>query len=177
MSAERSVSVSADIGYRFAGYVDGEGHFAIIRRQKPRNRLPDYTCSFSIHIRDDDRHVLEQFQRELGGIGHRYDVGARYKPGQTNTQPTVMWSVNRKAECLMLVAVFEQYRLWTKKAGDFHIWSKAVRYLHGPRPEGKAPLERWFHEIRANRSYDSGVPVLTFEDEAQMLSLFDEVDV
>jgi hypothetical protein len=147
-------SVSPEIGYRFAGYVDGEGHFAINRATKPSGTFV-YGCTFVIHIRDDDRHVLERFQVELGGIGAMYEVGARFKPGQTNTKPTVMWHIQNKAGCLFLVEVFEQYRLWTKKAGDFHIWAKAVRYLHGPRPEGKAPLERWFHEIRASRKYDA----------------------
>jgi hypothetical protein len=47
--------LSPDVGFRFAGYVDGEGHFAIIRRQRPRDRWPIYTCSFAPHIRDDER--------------------------------------------------------------------------------------------------------------------------
>jgi hypothetical protein len=154
VSAERSVSIKPEIGYRFAGYVDGEGHFAISRQTRP-NRKPVYGCGFVIHIRDDDRHVLERFQSEFGGLGSMYEIAARFKPGQTNTKPTVAWHIQNKAGCLFLVELFEDYQLWTKKARDFHIWAKAVRYLHGPRPEGDAPLVRWFHEIRASRKYET----------------------
>lgn len=175
-SEASNVSIRPEIGYRFAGYVDGEGHFAITRRQKSTAKQPNYQCSFALHIRDDDRHVLEAFQHELGGIGHMYEVGARHKPGQTNTKPTAMWTVNRKSECLLLVSIFEEYRLWSKKAGDFHIWAKAVRYKHGPQTEGLAPLERWFNEIRANRQYDESV-VVPSEIETDWLALWeDELD-
>jgi len=148
-------NVSPEIGYRFAGYVDGEGHFAITRNTKPRTGTISYGVAFAVHVRADDRAVLERFQNELGGVGRLYEVAEQTRSTGYTSRPTTMWTVNRKRDCLILVDLFETYRLWTKKASDFHIWAKATRYMNGPKPEGWAPMAGWFDEIRAVRAYDA----------------------
>lgn len=170
--SEQNVSIAPNVGFRFAGYVDGEGHFAVTRNTKPRTGAVSYGVGFAMQIRADDRAVLERYQKELGGMGRLYEVASQTRSTGYTSKPTVMWQINRKRDCLILVELFETYRLWTKKATDFHIWAKAVRYMNGPRPEGWAPMARWFDEIRAVRVYDSAeieiarLPdLLLFDDE------------
>ena len=168
-------SVIPEVGYHFAGYVDGEGHFAITRNTKPRTGTVSYGVAFAMHVRADDRAVLERYQKELGGIGRLYEVAEQTRSTGYTSRPTSMWTIHRKADCLILVNLFETYRLWTKKATDFHIWAKAVRYMNGPKPEGWAPMARWFEEIRAVRAYDSD----GFESPARLpdLLLFDDQEL
>lgn len=173
-SSESFVSLVPEIGYRFAGYVDGEGHFAIKRARKKRTGRLNYACSFVLHVRDDDRAILETFQEAIGGVGAIYDIGERIKPGM-HTRPTAMWAVNNQRECLRLVDIFEEFSLWTKKARDFAIWAQAVRYWNGPKPEGWGPMARWMEQIVAVRQYE---PVeLPLEAWVPAPTLFDEEEI
>jgi len=169
------VSISPDIGYRFAGYVDGEGHFAITRNTKPRTGTVSYGVGFAMHVRADDRAVIERYRKELGDMGRFYEVAEQMRSTGYTSRPTVMWQVNRKRDCLTLVSLFETYTLWTKKAIDFHIWAKATRYMNGPKPEGWAPMARWFDEIRAVRVYDS--PEFALDLAPPALLLFDDEEL
>lgn len=149
--SNRRIVPRSELGFRLAGFTDGEGHFAITRQQRPNRTSFVYGCNFIIPLRRDDRAILECFQAETG-VGSLYDVERANKWGR----PQSRWVVQRKAECLVLVGLFDEYPLWSKKARDYAIWRQAVLYMHGPRPEGKEPLERWFNEIRAIREYDAG---------------------
>jgi len=145
--------VTPEIGYRLAGFCDGEGHFGIVRQKKPRTGSVIYACVFALHVRDDDTGAVERYQ-EATGLGVIYNSGPRATP-QIAANPVVMWRIHRKRDCLSLVQIFETYPLWTKKARDFEIWAKAVRYLNGDKPLGWAPMESWWREIREVREYEA----------------------
>lgn len=141
-----------DVGYQLAGYTDGEGCFHIKRAKSKRRRYPSYTCEFVVNVRWDDRAALE-FYREQTGLGTVYFI-KRGNYDVVNAQPLARWAVQRQAECLEVVRIFEEYPLRTKKARDFAIWAQAVRYLNSAKPEGMEPLARWYQAIRDVRVFD-----------------------
>lgn len=146
--------IPPEVGYRLAGFCDGEAHFGIGRVRKPaRRRVPiTHHCLFAVNLRWDDRAVLEHYREATGlGVIHFNSRGRQRAFGN----PLAMWRIERKEECLALVAILEEYPLWSKKLRDFAIWAQAVRYWNGPRREGQEPLARWFAEIRAVRGYES----------------------
>lgn len=162
-------------GYHLAGLVDGEGHFAIAKQVKARTGSVAYGCAFKMNLRDDDHAVLEMLHQTTG-LGVLYmSVKKNDRKHIRDAKPMTMWTVQTKRECMAVVELFERYPLWTKKARDFHIWAKAVRYLNVGRPEGWEPMARWFEQIRAIRKYES---TLTVEEsfELDSLTLFDEED-
>lgn len=159
-----------EFGYRLAGLTDGEGHFGIVKQTK-RGRTT-YGCVFIINMRDDDREFVE-WLHETTGLGVIYRAGALRQRQGWETNPMVGWRVQKKTECLKLLEIFERYPPLSKKARDFEIWAKAVRYLNGPQPEGREPLARWFEQIRQVRAYQADV---SLNYELAALSLFDEVD-
>jgi hypothetical protein len=60
-------AIDPGFGHWFAGFVDGEGCFLITRVGK------SYRCIFSLHLRGDDRPILEEIHRNLG-IGTVWDL-------------------------------------------------------------------------------------------------------
>ena len=153
-------NLDSELCSRFAGFADGEAHFAISRLdRKSRGRgiyirpiTVCYSCSFIIKVRADDRAVLERFARELGIGGRFYSSRSKPTPGRKN-KPAVIWAVTRQEDCAALVGIFEHHPLWSKKARDFEIWARAVHYWCGPRSDGWEPMARWFDEIRAVRAF------------------------
>lgn len=111
------IRIPDSLGYYLAGLTDGEGCFSI-----SPGRVAAYSCAFIVHMRADDRPLLEWLREEtgLGGIctGRRTQVGG--------DQPSVRWTVSRRCDCLALVAIFERYPLRSKKARDFDLWARAV---------------------------------------------------
>lgn len=155
MTARKPPVVDDETGFRLASFADGEGHFAIVRSRKVTTRTWVYGCAFIAQLRDDDEEWLARL-RALTGLGGFTRSGKRNLRGGWHSKPQIRWAIQTKAECLRLVEMFDKYPLWSKKARDFAIWRQAVRYWCGPKPEGNAPLERWFHEIRAIREYAPG---------------------
>lgn len=151
--------VPDEFWHHLSGLVDGEGHFAIAKQVKVRTGSTSYGVAFKMNLRDDDTAVLEMIH-ERTGLGVLYtSVKKNDRKHFRDAKPMTMWCVQTKRECLELVAIFERFPLWTKKARDFHIWAKAVRYLNGSKPEGWEPMAHWFEEIRAVRQYDAPMPL------------------
>jgi hypothetical protein len=121
-------------GHWFAGFVDGEGCFAI---QAVGPRLSSRVCMFVIGLRSDDRAVLEEIQAQTG-LGKIYD-----SPGRKTTKPYSRWCVQTQPEVMSLVEVFERYPLRSKKARDFEYWKQAVEvWCSGGRGRNADPT-RW----------------------------------
>ena len=59
-----------------AGFIDGEGCFHV--HKKKVNNCETYDCQFSINLRADDKPILAEMQRQLGGIGSLADSNAAY---------------------------------------------------------------------------------------------------
>lgn len=148
--------VPPDIGYRLAGYIDGEGSFAITKQKKVRSSTVSYGAAFIIQVRDDDVAALELYQQATGcGVVYLFQRSQNSKWTLPGSKPYAKWQVQNKRDCLRMAEILEAYPLVTKKARDCAIWIQAVRYWNGPKPEGQAPLGRWFHEIREVRRYEA----------------------
>jgi len=113
--------IDAGFAHWFAGFVDGEGCFSV--HKKTVNGCETYDCQFSITVRADDKPIIVDIQRQLGGIGSLADRPAR--PG-TNGKPQVRYCISSKADCQRLQAILQVFPLRAKKARDFEIWSEAL---------------------------------------------------
>jgi hypothetical protein len=102
-------------GCWFAGFVDGEGCFSISSQAKG-----GYRCSFLIKLRADDGPLLKKIRGRLG-MG-TISTAPRAEPDK----PQLVYSVQRKKDCLLLCDFFERFLLQSKKRRDFTIWAKAV---------------------------------------------------
>lgn len=145
------------LGHYLAGLSDGEACFSISRVSGQNS----YRCDFIIHLRADDRPLLE-WLRDATGVG-RIDMGRRVKQG--GDQPSWRWVVSRKKDCLDLVAFFEQYPLRSKKAKDFEIWAEAVRAWLRLDFIRMAELQAG---LRAARFFESVGEDWVFEDPSQL---------
>lgn len=134
-------------GHWFAGFVDGEGSFLIPRVGK------SYRCIFTLHLRGDDRPILEEIHKTLA-IGTLCDLPPY---GERGINPTARWEVVRKQEVIALRDIFLMFPLRAKKATDFAIWSRAV-------DEWKTHTSKWDNvswesiimlkgELEASRKY------------------------
>jgi len=113
----RTSQIPPDLGYYLAGLADGEGCFVIAPTRT------GYTCAFVVHMRGDDRPLLERLQRETG-LGGLYRGRTRKQP---DGHPSARWAIQTTSDCATLVRIFDQYPLRSKKARDFAIWREAVR--------------------------------------------------
>lgn len=114
-------------GDYIAGFVDGEGCFALnFRRDVRRERkgTPVYfywDVEFAIFLRADDRPILEKIQQTLlcGRIGNPTKTGA------------VRFSVYHMDDLVeKVIPFFERYPLRAKKFHDFELWKEAVHLLY-----------------------------------------------
>lgn len=105
----------------FSGFVDGEGCFHV--HKKTVNGCETYDCQFSITLRADDKPIIEEAQRQLGGIG---SIAVRPAPKTTGAKPQVRYCISSKADCQRLREVLLAFPLRAKKLRDFEIWSDAL---------------------------------------------------
>ena len=118
-----------DFANWFSGFVDGEGCFTY-------NSYERYTTpQFTIHLRADDREILEECQRRFGGCISEYEVTERAKKLKPGCSPDVLWQVTANKELLGIVRHFEKYPLRAKKKCDFEIWKLMVQEKAKPHPD------------------------------------------
>lgn len=110
--------LSAEFGHYMAGLIDGEGCFHVHKKQV--NGCETYDCQFSITLRADDRDILVEMQRQLGGIGSLAD-----RP-RAAANPQARYCISSKADCQVLRAALSVFPLRAKKARDFEIWAHAL---------------------------------------------------
>lgn len=109
-------------GNYIAGFVDGEGCFALkFRREiKPgRKNKPVYfywDIEFAILLREDDKEILEKIKETL-------DCGKI----SLSKRGTARYSVNHIEDLIdRIVPFFKKYPLQAKKRLDFELWREAV---------------------------------------------------
>lgn len=112
---DKHADEDAAFGYWLAGFTDGEGHFRVQEQSRGT-----YSCAFSIHLRRDDRAILERIRRFLGcgSVIDEKDTDTRNRMSKLNVQA--------KEDCLRVVEVFARYPLRAKKLRDFLPWAEAV---------------------------------------------------
>jgi len=125
-------------GDYIAGFVDGEGCFALgFRRDVRHDRKgkPEYfywDIAFAITLRSDDIKILELIKEalECGRISVTKNSSARYEVSDVN-------DLSGK-----IVPFFERYPLHAKKGLDFKLWKEALKILKRNRQIKKGPERR-----------------------------------
>jgi len=108
-----------------AGFVDGEGCFALKFRRDvryDRKNKPTYyywAAEFAILLRDDDHELLKKIKTRLGcGNISKSRLG------------TVRYSVTSLKDLRdKIIPFFTRHRLYGKKRFDFELWEKAIEIL------------------------------------------------
>jgi hypothetical protein len=80
----KGAEIDADFANWFAGFVDGEGCFSV--HKKNVNGFESYDCQFSITLRADDKPIILEIQKHLGGIGSVADRPAPKVNGDAKPQ-------------------------------------------------------------------------------------------
>ena len=105
-------------GDYIAGFVDGEGCFALKFRKDSCHGRPTYfrwDIEFILHLKNDDQEILESIQNTLscGKINH--------------PKGAVRYAVNDIDHLMkIIVPFFDLYKLHAKKRLDFELWKEAV---------------------------------------------------
>lgn len=116
-------------GDYIAGFVDGEGCFALTFRKDVKHNITNnkareyyyWGVQFAIVLRPDDTHILELIKDKLGCGSITY----------TSNGSQARYSVqNTKDLAEKVIPFFRQHKLRAKKSADFNLWSQAVEILN-----------------------------------------------
>jgi len=164
-------------GHWLSGFVDGEGMFLLKWHTCRDYQIP--VAGFEIHLRLDDRSILEEI-RDFLGVGTFYDRPERiHGPEKTRSKPQLCYRVNiTKHLAKVVVPNFERYPLRAKKRNDFAIWKQGVALLYRvwKRPMQsagyrKGTTRRWsvaqldefeslMMALREQRKFEASTPVI-----------------
>ncbi|TSC68145.1 MAG: hypothetical protein G01um101466_538 [Parcubacteria group bacterium Gr01-1014_66] len=119
-------------GDYIAGFVDGEGCFALNFRRDVRHERPGspmyfyWKIIFAITLRSDDSAILESIQNtlECGFISFTSN-------GSTiNPHNSIRYQVSDMTDLMeKIVPFFDTYSLRAKKKYDFELWKQALKIL------------------------------------------------
>lgn len=111
-------------GKYIAGFVDGEGCFALqfrrdVKRNRPRTPIYySWKSQFVINLRADDLALLQQIKDVFQcGTIHLVGDSARYSVQDIDTLLRVT------------IPFFQKYPLHGKKQNDFNLWAEAIKIL------------------------------------------------
>jgi hypothetical protein len=111
-----------------------------------------------IHLRADDRPLLEMLARELG-VGRVRDHRA-YPPAK----PSSSWLVTRLADAVALASHLDPALLRGRKAAELDVWLRAVAQRDAARRRGRhasrATMDRLIAELRSAREYRPSEPLV-----------------
>lgn len=108
-----------NFGNYFAGLVDGEGCFALIKHTQHKHLAPMYYPRFSIHLRSDDMPILLQIQKFLG-------VGKLYFHNNIDRNPMVAFQIDNVKDLMKVIEVLDVCPLRAKKASEYPVWRTCV---------------------------------------------------
>lgn len=117
-SPERPVS-----DWSLAGFVAGEGYFAVTRKLPPfRNGDPRLRFLFGVHVASRDRHLLELLAERLG-FGSIQDR----PPAHAHWQPSSALTINSlHAHRTSVIPYMDRYLLAGAKRTQFELWRQAM---------------------------------------------------
>ena len=114
--------VDDTFGHWFAGLVDGEGCFHARAHIRKRDGAHCLVVYFSLKLRADDKPMLEMI-RETLGIGYIYT----YEREKLSIYPQSDYRIAHRKELKnVLIPVFDQYPLRSKKVNDYQVWRRIV---------------------------------------------------
>src|SRR5215208_702215 len=90
--------VSTRDRHRLAGLLEAECHLFV----SPNNRDG---CGCEVSLRDDDRRILVDLQTGLG-LGRLVPI-----PAHNGSRPQVLWKIESKLECSVLVDLLDEHPL------------------------------------------------------------------
>ena len=130
-------------GDYIAGFVDGEGCFAIKFRRDVRHdrkNKPTYFywgIEFSIVLRGDDRDILESIREAIGcgNISENKRGHVRYQVGNLD-------DLSNK-----VIPFFNRYSLHAKKKFDFELWKEAL-YIFTRNQQTREKGKRGFSKVQ-----------------------------
>ncbi len=117
------------------GLIDGEGCFCLIvntENKKRKHSISTYrywVVDFSLHMREDDRPILEKVQKffQAGRLNAIVKHGA------------VHFNIRDRMDIITkLIPHFEKYPLQAKKQKDFLLWKEAVLILEQSKTRKKS---------------------------------------
>lgn len=127
-----------------AGFVDGEGCFALKFRRDVRHdrkNKPVYfywDIEFAIMLKADDKEILESI-RDTIGCG---------KVGNVSKRGHVRYSVQGTKEIVeKVIPFFEKYPLHAKKKRDFRLWKEAALIFSRNQREGVNSSKKGFKKV------------------------------
>ena len=128
----------------FHGFFCAEGSLGLGRSRS----------SLAIHLRQDDRPLLEMFERAFG-VGHLRDE--RVRPPDN---PSTSWQVARLDDVVSLASWLTPEHLRGRKAVELEIWLRGVAERREARARGRLPeMEPLLTDFRAARRYRPGAPL------------------
>lgn len=139
-------------GDYIAGFVDGEGCFALKFRRDVRHERgkrsgvkPVYfywDIEFAIVLRGDDKEILDRINYTLGCGTVRTN-----KKGDARYSITDINDLSQK-----IIPFFEEFKLHAKKKHDFKLWKESVKiFLRNQRLSiNSRKGERGFHKVNWN---------------------------
>lgn len=98
-----------------SGFIDGEGCFTRYTRRSRGVRA--YAPKFSLGLRWDDRALLDQLCREMGGSVN--DARNAMRGGR---QPSFAWVMAARDDLADLVDYLERFPLRSRKAEQYEAW-------------------------------------------------------
>jgi hypothetical protein len=109
----------------FAGFVDGDGCFG---GYFGKGDNPSIGFKFLIHLREDDRYLLEAMKDRVGCGYIRYKP--RCKSSTKNAKPHVSYEITSAEDChTYLLPIFREFVLRAKKYRDCLLFDEAVSLL------------------------------------------------
>ncbi len=110
----------------FTGFIDGEGYFQIDLRKDHRGAF----VALTITLREDDKNIIEEIHNKLLGdiyyVSYKHDRAAGRKSCNQ-----WRWRIRDKNQIVnILIPLFDQYPLRTKKKKSYEIWREAALIIY-----------------------------------------------
>lgn len=122
----------AALGAFIAGFIEGEGSFAIRKQTRGYGFQPLFTLA----VRADDGDLVRALCTGTR-IGRISD-----KRAHRTSNPQVVWNVSAKSDCRRLVELLDQHPLHGHKAAAYDAWRSAVVSWVGSNPKARmTPLD------------------------------------
>lgn len=110
------LSIKPDFGHWFSGLFDGEG--CLVAWHNPKNGHTHMNVQLSCRV--DDEQMLNYIQAHLGGI-------TRPKPTVAPSRPQTIWKIGNLKDLMeVVVPLFDQFPLHSKKAREYILWRELI---------------------------------------------------